>query len=94
MLRSGGPGSHLVPPEHEPTQQVGRQAELGCAVSVQCAGIERFRSAPCARPVPARRPVRRRGRLPPGPAAIHYSSRMLESWIEGQEGEEEGKQFW
>lgn len=89
MLRSGGSGSHLVPPEYEPTQQVGRQAELGSAVSIQSASNERFSSAPCARPVPARRLVRHRGRLPSAPAAIHYSSRMLKSWIGGQGGEEE-----
>lgn len=91
MPRSREPDSHLVPPEHEPAQQVRRQAELGDAVSVRCAGTERFRAAPCARPVPARRPARRRGRLPPAPAAIHYSSRMLQSWIGGWEGEEEKK---
>lgn len=89
MLHMGWSGSHLVPPEYEPTQQVRRQAELGSAVSVQRAVIKRFRSAPCARPVPARRPARRRSRLPPAPAAIHYSSRMLKSWIGGQGGEEE-----
>lgn len=71
-------GSHLVPPEHDPAQQVGRQTELGGPVPLQCAGTERLRPTSCARLLSSWRPAPLHGRLSPAPGAIHYSSRMLE----------------